>query len=130
MIATDTYTKTFSEAELYQATTLASLFKTKLFLDWFNGIKDFMTQVDRTDTLQQLQGLKASDVQIEDWSPLKLEGMHSLALEKAMRIRYSGYDTGGLSNVKDIYAAAAQEATDLSTAIATFEDSSLNWTTQ
>ena len=127
-IATETYANDFLKAEQHQTDTLAAEFKTKFFLDWFDSFDTFIGKVDRTDTISELQGKKASHVKIKDWSPFKLEGLHSLALEKAMRIRYSGYNaTTGLSNSIGIYKAARHEANDLATAIQEFKRAALDW---
>ena len=127
--STETYANDFLTAEKYQRDTLAAEFKPKMFLDWFKGGFDaFIKKVERTDIIGDLQGKKASDVKVKDWSPFKLEGMHSLALEKAMRIRYAGYDDKtGMSNMKNIYKVAGQEAEDLSQAIGEFKKAVLDW---
>ena len=129
-ISTDTYTHQYLQAELQQLEALGGTFKTKLFIDWFDNLDDFFKNVDRQDIIQKLQSLKSSDVSVSQWSPVKLEGFHSLHLEKSMRIRFANYDeTTGMSNVKSLYVDAGLEAQDLANYVSSFEDGALNWTT-
>lgn len=126
--ATDFYVKTFGAAEAHQNVTLTAGFQTKFLLDWVGGIDKFIQGVDRTDVIQDLSIKLSGVVLVRDWCPLKLDGLHSLHLEKAIRVRYSNYDSSGKSNVKNLYAAASAEASDLLQSVASFKQDITQWT--
>lgn len=108
MKALDTYTEKFKEYEKERGKK-AYTGKWKFLVELFDGLEEYFKKVDRDDVIGKLQGLKAGKVIVKDWTAAKLEGMHSLHLEKAMRMRYAGYSQDGFSNVMAYYKAAATD---------------------
>ena len=109
MKALETYTTKFSEYEKERGEN-AYTGEWKFLVEHFDDIDDFFEKVDRDDIIEELQGKTTQETTVEDFSPFKLEGMHSLHLEKAMRIRYSSYDSSGNSNIVSCYVNAAVES--------------------
>jgi hypothetical protein len=109
MKALETYTTKFSEYEKERGEN-AYTGEWKFLVEHFENIKDYFEKVDRDDVIGELQGKTTKETIVEDFSPIKLEGMHSLHLEKAMQIRYSSYDSSGNSNIFSCYVAAAVES--------------------
>lgn len=110
MKALDTYTEKFKEYEEKRGKKVFTG-EWNFLVELFDNIEEYFKKVDRDDVIAKLQGLKASKVKVKDWCPVKLEGMHSLHLEKAMRIRYAGYDKqSGRSNIANCYMAAGADS--------------------
>lgn len=109
MKALETYTTKFSEYEKERGENTYTG-QWKFLVEHFDDINDYFDKVDRDDVIGELQGKTTQETTVEDFSPLKLEGMHSLHLEKAMQIRYSSYDKDGNSNVLSCYVSGAVES--------------------
>ncbi len=109
MKALDTYTEKFSGYEKERGENAYSG-EFRFLVEHFENIGKYFEDVDRDDILEQLQGQIGKQVSILKWSPLKLEAMHSLHLEKAMQIRYSSYSQSGQNSVLSHYVAAAAES--------------------
>lgn len=124
MKALDTYIEKFTEYEKAQSSGMFSG-KFPFIVELFEkGIEDYIKEVDRGDVIQELQSLKQKPIVItEPWAALKLEGMHSLHLEKAIKVRYSTYSSQtGRSNILEYYISAAVEAAKRAAMIEQFED--------
>jgi hypothetical protein len=109
MKALETYTTKFSEYEKERGENTYTG-EWKFLVEHFDDINDYFEKVDRDDVIEDLQSKTTEETIVEDFSPFKLEGMHSLHLEKAMRIRYSSYDSSGNSNIMSCYVNAAVES--------------------
>lgn len=109
MKALETYTTKFSEYEKERGEN-AYTGEWKFLVEHFEDINDYFDKVDRDDVIGELQGKTTEETIVEDFSPIKLEGMHSLHLEKAMQIRYSSYGPDGSSNILSCYIAASVES--------------------
>jgi hypothetical protein len=109
MKALETYTTKFSEYEKERGENTYTG-EWKFLVEHFDDINDYFEKVDRDDVIEDLQSKTTEETIVEDFSPFKLEGMHSLHLEKAMRIRYSSYDSSGNSNIVSCYINAAVES--------------------
>lgn len=93
----------------------------------FGSIKDYLMKTEVSDLLSEMLSAKPNGVTIEDWAPKKSEAFHAGHLEKAMRIRYSGYDTEGKSNVSALYQTAAKDQMEKSTMSSQFGKLAFNW---
>jgi hypothetical protein len=113
MKALSAYSSKFSSWEgsrkMAWESNMMPTFKIESF--WEN-IDDFFDKVDRDDIIDDLASRKQNGVSIKDWSPYKLEGFHSLHLEKAMRYRYANYGEDGFSNIKNAYKTESIQAGD------------------
>lgn len=111
MIALDTYITKFQEYEQGQASGIFSG-RAPFMIELFENIEDYIQKVDRQDVIEELQALKQQEITItEPWAALKLEGMHSLHLEKAIKVRYATYSgQSGRSNILDYYISSAIES--------------------
>lgn len=124
MKALETYIEKFGEYEKAQASGIFSgrvPFMVELFSQ---GIDEYIQKVDRDDVIQKLQSEKQKPIVItEPWAALKLEGMHSLHLEKAIKVRYATYSAQtGRSNILDYYISSALESAKRAIMIETFEE--------
>jgi hypothetical protein len=130
MKALETYISKFSEYEKERGENAYSG-EWKFLVEHFEDINDYFDKVDRDDVIGELQGKTTEETTVEDFSPLKLEGMHSLHLEKAMQIRYSSYDPAGNSNVLSCYVAAAVESSIQGNMIeSAFSDGITKWSNE
>jgi hypothetical protein len=130
MKALETYTTKFSEYEKERGEN-AYTGEWKFLVEHFNDIIDYFEKVDRDDVIGELQGKTTQETTVEDFSPFKLEGMHSLHLEKAMRIRYSSYSPSGQSNVLGHYVSASVESLIQGNMIGNnFEDGITKWSSE
>jgi threonine dehydratase len=124
MKALDTYIEKFGEYEKTQASQIFSG-RTPFMVELFDqGIEEYFEKVDRKDVIEALQKLKQKPIVItEPWAALKLEGMHSLHLEKAMKIRYASYNSqNGRSNILEYYISSAIESAKRSAMIEVFKE--------
>jgi hypothetical protein len=121
--ALQTYVEKFGEYEKAQSSGVFSG-KFPFIVEVFEkGIEEYIEKVDRDDVIQALQKLKQKPiVTTEPWAALKLEGMHSLHLEKAIKVRYATYNSqNGRSNILEYYISAAVEAAKRAAMIEQFE---------
>lgn len=109
MKALETYTTKFSEYENERGQN-AYNGQWKFLVEHFEDIEDYFEKIDRDDIIQELQDKTTEETIVKDFSPFKLEGIHSLHLEKAMQIRYSSYDSSGASNIFNSYVYASAES--------------------
>jgi hypothetical protein len=82
MKALETYTEKFSEYEKERGEN-AYTGEWKFLVEHFDDIYDYFEKVDRDDVIEDLQSKTTEETIVEDFSPFKLEGMHSLHLEKS-----------------------------------------------
>jgi hypothetical protein len=73
-------------------------------------IESYFDDFDRQDVIDKLIEKRQDNVDIVVWSPLKLEGFHSLHMEKAMRYRYSNYNSDGWPDMKKMYSTESTQA--------------------
>lgn len=117
--ASDTYINGYGGFEAERAQGVAT--KVKWFIPGhFENIFKYFLYTDRRDAIQDLKERRKEDVSVEKWSPFKLEAYHSLHIEKALRVRYSGYDQNGIRNSSSSYGAASGESKGRAAQIAAF----------
>ncbi len=113
MKALNSYSSKFSSWEDSRKTAWAGAMMPRFKIESFwDNIDDYFEKVDRDDVIDKLVSKKKGEVTIKDWSPYKLEGFHSLHLEKAMRYRYANYGEDGFANIKNAYATESTQAAD------------------
>lgn len=111
MKALSAYTSQFANYEQRRSDAWKDQFKPifKIESIW-EKIDLYFDEVDRDDVIIDLIKKKKKEVLIDIWSPYKLEGFHSLHLEKAMRYRYANYDSKGWSNISNAYGTESKQA--------------------
>jgi len=101
------YTEDFSEA-MDKASDPASA---PFFVDNFESIKELLEKVDRDDIVSKLsEVLKQELVSAEEFARLKSMAFFSIKVEKAVRVRFAGYDPEtGKYSMKSVYDLASKE---------------------
>jgi hypothetical protein len=128
MKALSSYSSFFSFWEEERRIAWGTTFKPKFKIEsYWSDIEVYFDKVDRDDVIELLQKIKKSQVKIYNWSPFKLEGFHSLHLEKAMRYRHHNYDEDGMTNVSKAYATESLQAKKRSISAKETQDAITDW---
>jgi len=127
--ATETYTTKFKEWQEERAKILET--PQGCFIFKFGKIKDYFESVSSDDAVQKLQQkLQQEDgITIGDFSPLKCEALHALALERGADIRYSMYDDedAKLTSIKGTYKRYLEQCESKVQNIDEFKDRIGEW---
>jgi hypothetical protein len=128
MKALTAYVSKFKTWENRRSTAWGGTFKPifKIESIW-SDIQTYFMQVDRDDVIDLLVKKKKGEVIIKGWSPYKLEGFHSLHLEKAMRYRFANYDGDGWVNVKKAYSTESTQASDRASICSQMQEAISDW---